>query len=236
MLMLKKNIKTLLVVFGVLTFPSLSYAQVPTFDPTNIANIVTRVENLSNQIKQIQRAAKQVEKTKSTIGDSVSNVGGQWKNMRSGSDFKKSVADLKNMKPNVPKDFANIGFNENMIEKPAATKKFLKEKVVEKDASEEGDKPQTVEDLAEKRKAKDAMLKEAATSAYATSLNVRNSSSQVDTKMEAVQEAAENATTERDDLAALTQATVIMVEDLATLNTMTASGLEMSAATAINGL
>jgi hypothetical protein len=54
--------------------------------------------------------------------------------------------------------------------------------------------------------------------------------------MEAVQEAAANATTERDDLAALTQATTIMVEDIATLNTVTAAGLEVDAASAINGM
>lgn len=235
----KGNIKMLFVLGAVILFPNVSYAQVPTFDPSNIANIVTRIQNLSGQLKQIQQAAKQVEKAKATIGDTVSNVGDQWASLKEGASFSSVTASLKDMKPEVPGSLSDIGFSESMIEEPTETKNFVQEEVLETapgENKEEALEEVTVEDIAERRKIKEDILKEAATGAYAASLNVRNSASQVDTKMEAVQEAAANATTERDDLAALTQATTIMVEDIATLNTVTAAGLEVDAASAINGM
>lgn len=239
MLKLRDNVTAILVAGGLILFPSISHAQVPTFDPSNIANIVTRIQNLAGQLKQVQQAAKQVEKAKATIGDTVSSVGDQWASLKSGEAFANATASLKKMAPKAPSDLKDIGFSDNMVEEPAETKNFLEENVLEAPPGEDGGeavKEQTMEDLAEKRKAKDSMLKNAATGGYAAALNVRNAASQVDTRLKAVTDAAANATTERDDLAALTQATTLMVEDLASLNTVTAAGLEIDAATAINGM
>ncbi len=210
-----------------LSFSSGANAQVPTLDPTNIANIVTRIQNITGQIQNLKAAGAELENARGALGDFSSNITPAFIDKGKANDDKKFS---EQMKPEVPGAFNELDSKEKVSQEDMKDMSKVEDAVNRTLLNPEVAGEENVDNIKKIKEAKNKFVKQSQTKGYAMSLSMQaRHENEVKTADELADKTAK-ATTERDDMAALSAIQMEILKGISEMKMLQAVSVEGSTA------
>ncbi len=215
-----------------LCFTTVANAQVPTLDPTNIANIVTRIQNITGQIQNLKAAGAELENARGALGDFSTSLVPAF--VSKGGDDEKFQ---EQMKPEVPDAFNELAPSGKTVSQEDMKDMSKVESVVDTvllDPEVAGD--QNVDNIQKIRKLKSKFVKKSQTKGYAMSLSMQARHEEEVQTADDLADKTAKATTERDDMAALSAIQMEILKSISEMKMLQAVSVEGSSANVLGGV